>query len=339
VLKNPLPANAKFVKADPEPAAMVPELRWELGTIGGFACREIVLVLQPTNREDVKNCTRVQFEHGQCVTTRQAGFVPGMPTPIPFPKISDEERPKLSLKMDGHKKQYVNLGSHYFITVANTGKTRATNLLVSCTLAEQTKFVRASHNWKFGEGQVAWVLGDLDPGTQRTVELIVKATAEGEFCVKAAAQADLGAAAQAEACTQFLGVSALHVEMTDREDPLVVGGKTSYPILIRNTGSTAVTNVRIKALIPPALQLLDVKGPTKHTVGEKTKDGDWIEMGPIAKLDSMTSLAYEIFVEAKTTGPTRLHIEVSADQLERGPVIEDESTTLFEDEPPAKKKQ
>jgi uncharacterized repeat protein (TIGR01451 family) len=334
VLKNPLPANAKFVRADPEPTALVPELRWEMGTIGGGACREVVLVLQPTNREDVKNCTRVQFEHGQCVVTRQAGFMPGAPMPL-----AKDEQPKLSVTIDGHKRQYVNLGSHYFVTVANTGKTRATNVLVSCLLAEQTKFVRASHDWKFGEGQVAWVLGDLDPGMQRTVELVVKATAEGEFCVKAGAQADLGAFAQAEACTQFLGVSALHVEMTDREDPVVVGGKTSYPILIRNTGSAAVTNVRIKALIPPALGLLDVKGPTKHQAGDKVKEGEWIEMGPIAKLAAMSSQSYEIFVEAKKAGPTRLHIEVSADQLERGPVIEDESTTLFEDELPLKKKQ
>ena len=343
LLKNPLPANAKFVRADPEPTALTPELRWDLGTVGGGACREVILVLQPTNREDVKNCTRVQFEHGQCVITRQAGFMPGVPgvpppTPIPVPKISDEERPRLSLAIDGHKRQYVNLGSHYFITVANTGKTRANNLLVSCKLADQTKFVRASHNWKFGEGQVAWVLGDLDPGTQRTVELVVKATAEGEFCVKATAQADLGAIAQAEACTSFLGISTLHVELTDRDDPLVVGGKTSYPILIRNTGSAAVTNIRVKALIPPALQLLDVKGPTKHQAGDKVKEGEWIEMTPIAKLDPMTSQAYEIFVEAKKAGPTRLHIEVTADQLERGPVIEDESTTLFEDDVPLKVK-
>src|ERR1017187_6869217 len=69
VVKNTLPSNAKFVKADPEPTKQGPELQWNLGTIGGGAVREIVLTLQPTSTEDVKNCTRVTFEHGLCVTT------------------------------------------------------------------------------------------------------------------------------------------------------------------------------------------------------------------------------------------------------------------------------
>jgi uncharacterized repeat protein (TIGR01451 family) len=347
VLKNPLPANAEFVRADPEPTRFAPELQWQLGTIGGGACREVVLVLRPTNAEDVKNCTRVQFEHGQCVTTRLAGFAPGVPVP-PIkpppetkepPKIPAEDLPKLAVTIEGQKRQYVNLNSHYFITVSNAGKTRAGNLLVSCALPKDTAFVRADQNWKYAQGQVAWVLGDLEPGGQRRVELVVKALAEGQFCVRATARADLGATASSEACTQFLGVSALHVEMTDRDDPLVVGGKTSYPILIRNPGSAAVTNIRVKVLVPPALQFLDAKGPTTFQLGDKAAPGQWVEMAPLARLEPMTSQTYEVFVDARRTGPTRVHVEVSADQLERGPVIEEESTTLFDDDLPLKIKQ
>jgi uncharacterized repeat protein (TIGR01451 family) len=58
VVKNPLPANARFIKADPEPARLVPEVQWHLGTVGGGATREIVLWLMPTDCEEVKNCAR-----------------------------------------------------------------------------------------------------------------------------------------------------------------------------------------------------------------------------------------------------------------------------------------
>jgi uncharacterized repeat protein (TIGR01451 family) len=347
VLKNALPANAEYVRADPEPTRFLPELQWHLGTVGGGACREVVLVLRPTNAEDVKNCPRVQFEHGQCVTTRLAGLAPGLPgaavPPVKQPAETKEppqvplaDRPKLTVTIEGHQRQYVNLNSHYFITVSNTGKTKAGNLLVSCALPKETKFVRADQNWKYAQGQVAWLLGDLEPGAQRRVELVVKALVEGRFCMRATARADLGATAASEGCTQFLGVSALHVELADRDDPLVVGGKTSYPILVRNPGSAAVTNVRLKALVPPALQMLDATGPSKFQVGDKVALGQWVEMGPLAKLAPMTSQTYEIFVEAKRAGATRLHVEVSADQLERGPVTEDESTTLFDDDLPLK---
>jgi uncharacterized repeat protein (TIGR01451 family) len=369
VLKNPLPANARFVRADPEPTTMVPELQWHLGTVGGGATREVVLVLLPTNREDVKNCTRVQFEHGQCVTTRQAAYPPvvavppgalppgvvvppgtvppGAAPPVmppatdvpaapkqPVPKITPEEAPQLQLAIEGHKRQYVNLASHYFLTVTNAGKTRATNVLVSCVLPDQTKFVRASHDWKLGQGQVAWVLGDLEPGAQRTVELVLRAQVEGLFCVRATARADLDATAQAEACTQFIGVSALHIDVTDRDDPIAVGTRTSYVILVRNQGSAAVTNLRVKVFIPAGLQLLDVKGPTPFQAGEKTAQGQWVATAALERLEPTTSQSYEVFVEAKRAGEARVQVEVSADQLERGPVLEQESTTVFEDEGP-----
>ena len=51
-----------------------------------------------------------------------------------------------------------------------------------------------------------------------------------------------------------------------------------------------------------------------------------IEMAPLARLAPMTSESFEIVIEARLPGQTRLHIEVSADQLERGAVIEEEST-------------
>src|SRR5205085_594663 len=76
---------ARFVRAVPEPSAREPELHWALGTLPPGVCREIVLVLAPTDANDVKNCARVQFEHGQCVTTRVVRSVPVPVTPSPAP--------------------------------------------------------------------------------------------------------------------------------------------------------------------------------------------------------------------------------------------------------------
>ena len=78
VVRNPLPVNATFVRADPPPTASDPILEWRLGTLEGCARREIVLVLKPTGTGDVKNCARVQFEHGECVVTKI-----GAPPPLP----------------------------------------------------------------------------------------------------------------------------------------------------------------------------------------------------------------------------------------------------------------
>ncbi len=72
----------------------------------------------------------------------------------------------------------------------------------------------------------------------------------------------------------------------------------------------------------------------RTSLAHKTPQGQWIETAALPKLGAMTSQSYEIVVDAQLPAETRLHVEVSADQLERGPVIDEESTTQFQDEPP-----
>ncbi|HJT79279.1 MAG TPA: hypothetical protein VJ739_18935, partial [Gemmataceae bacterium] len=86
LVRDPLPANARFVRATPEPFARAPELLWKFGTLGPCARREIILVLTPTGPGEVRNCARVQFEHGECVSTRVGSAAPpAEPSPAPRP--------------------------------------------------------------------------------------------------------------------------------------------------------------------------------------------------------------------------------------------------------------
>ena len=80
-VRDPVPANAKFIRANPAPTQQTPELVWRLGTVQPGVCREILLVLQPTGEGDVRNCARLQYEHGQCVVTRVTREQPARVTP------------------------------------------------------------------------------------------------------------------------------------------------------------------------------------------------------------------------------------------------------------------
>src|SRR5581483_6175212 len=236
VVRNAIPKNARFVKAQPEPTKKDPELQWHLGTLQGGERRVITLVLAPTGTEDITNCARVQFEYGQCVTTRLSA--------LPLPGQGD-----LTVRLSGPKQQYLNLAARYFLTVANPGAAPADNVLLTASLPDKATFLKASGEGKFLAGQVAWLLGTIQPGARKTVELVLRAKNPGEICIEARALADRGLTAQDKLCTHFLpGVSALTQEMVDRHDPIEVGGETSYPITIRNQGSTAVTNIRIKTI-------------------------------------------------------------------------------------------
>lgn len=346
VVKNALPPNAKFVRASPEPHATTPELEWRLGTMKARGGCDITLVLLPTSTDDLRNCTRVAFEHGQCVTTRLAhaplpGDMPRPPVVVPIPKDKEPtgkeppvisgaaEEPKLSLTIDGPKAQYQNLATKYLLKVTNFGKGPARNLLVDCVLADKLTFLKASHDGRFQEGKVAWFLGDLKAGDSEILELTVRATAPGELCLKGRAIADRGAKTQAEFCTIFGGQSSLSLEMSDREDPIVVGGVTSYPIVIRNNGTGPITNLRVKAIIPDSLTFEQAVAKVGFKLVEGRPGFKELQFETLATLEPGNVATYEVFVKGARPADARFKVEMRADQLEGGPVSEEESTRIY----------
>lgn len=414
LVRNPLPANARFVRADPQPSAKAPELLWRLETLQPGAHKEIVLVLSPTGAGDVENCARVQFEHGECVRTRIARPIVSVrksgPSqalvnePLNFQltvsndgdaaaaqvKLSDTlasglqhssgkgvltweigtlepgqrrvfdysvvakasgklcnqavatakgglqaraescvsvTEAKMSLSMHGPARRYVNLPASYQITLTNSGTAPLSNVQLVDPLPERTMFVSASGGGKLTGNQVAWSVGALEPGATRTFELVLRAEAEGRICNRVTATADRGVTAQAEACTEFKGVSALMTELIDTDDPVEVGTDTSYVITVVNQGSKPATNLTIVAEIPAQQAVVRASGFSGNR-----KEGSKLIFEP-ATLQPKAVARYTIQVKALQPGDIRFKVDVSADQLTSGPVHEEESTTLYNDLP------
>ena len=57
-----------------------------------------------------------------------------------------------------------------------------------------------------------------------------------------------------------------------------------------------------------------------------------LSFAPVASLEPGQTKEYEVFVRAVKPGDVRFRIEVRADQLESGPVIQMESTRIFAEE-------
>ena len=323
LVKNALPKNARFVRAEPPPTRKTPELQWELGTLPGGCRQEIILVLSATSGTDVTNCARVQFEHGQCVVTRLAGLAPGIKPPV-----VETGDGKLTLDVTGPKKENVEKPAKYSIKVANTGSKGADNVLVTATLPEKTTFVSASDGGKVVGNQVAWLLGTLEPGVAKTMEVVLRSQSPGTLCVKAKAIADRGLSADAEFCTLFVGgVAAFGLEVVDRVDPIPVGGDTSYPIIVVNQGNAPATNIRVKAIIPDEMDLTRARGPTDHRLIGKS--GKIILFDPLPTLAPGARAEYEVYVKALKAGEARFKVQWTADQLTSGPVDQQENTTIF----------
>src|SRR5262249_19767978 len=143
LVRNPLPANARFVRAKPEPSAREPELQWRLGTLEARARREIVLVLAPTGDGDVENCARVQFEHGQCVRTRLG-------------------KGELRLRKTGPARALVGDVKTFVLELTNAGATPATDVELVDSLPPGLEHYTSTPAAR-GKNLLRWPIGTLPP--------------------------------------------------------------------------------------------------------------------------------------------------------------------------------
>jgi uncharacterized repeat protein (TIGR01451 family) len=357
LVRNPLPANARYVRSSPMPTSQDPDLIWVFGTLESGCSKEICLVLQPTDDCDVHNCARVQFEHGQCVTTRVAKAPPGMEVPkgVEPPKVDvspkAKEKPsvvepgedtKLQIKIAGLAKQLANQPAKYVIEVRNVSAVNAENVMVMAYLPAGADNVVASDKGVHIKGVVAFALKDLPAMQARTVELTYKVSAPGKHCLKASVVGGKNASADAEFCTDFEGASAMLLEAIDTLDPVAVGAQTSYRITITNQGSLSLTNIHVRAEVPPEMTLAKTTGPTQPPPADKLPPagaaGQEVPFAPLAELKPGEVQVYEIFVNAVKAGDARFRVHVTADQLTGGPVMEEESTNVYrEDQFPSAK--
>jgi uncharacterized repeat protein (TIGR01451 family) len=414
IVRNPIPANARFVRATPEPTTREPELTWNLGTLEGCACRSITLVLAPTGDGDVVDCARVQFEHGQCVTSRisrgalclrkcgpdtavigetlnyqlcvcnsggadavsvvitdeipdglahasgkkfltfDAGtLAPGQTksfeyqvtarapgrhcnravaaTPSGLRDVAEHcvtvGDTRMTLAKTGPDRRYVGLATTYQITVTNPGTFVLENVTIRDTVPAGTSLVRAP-GAQIAGNDVQWFIGQLPPGVSRTVEIVLRGNDVGKICNRATASAERGLTAQAEACTEFIGVSGLHVGVLDI-DQVPIGGEARYIIDVVNQGTAPLTNVRLEITPPTEMKVTRVTGDA----ADNFMEGQRVLTKPF-NLPPKTQTRFVVYGTAKAAGNVRFKIDALADQLTSGPVHVEESTTFFQENPP-----
>jgi uncharacterized repeat protein (TIGR01451 family) len=229
-VRNPLPANATFVSATPNPDQKDPELLWRLGTLEGGARREIVLVLAPTGG-DVTNCARVSFEHGQCVTTRVS-------------------RPQLTVRKTGPTEASLNDMLTFRITVTNTGSVEANDVVLVETLPAG---LQHGHEPFDKPKQLTWRLGSLAPGKSHTVEYQATARATGALRTAAEATAAGGILSDVARHTVTVGNRVMTLEI---EGPRTayVRRAVNYFLTVKNEGNLPVSDVVVTDPLPEGLE-------------------------------------------------------------------------------------
>jgi uncharacterized repeat protein (TIGR01451 family) len=236
-------------------------------------------------------------------------------------------RPRLQVAIDGPRLRYVDRQATYTIRIHNPGPAPANNVQVFDVVPPGFRFVEASGGGTFDNSnrQVAWFVGRLEPGTTAEVGVQLIPTETGPKRVAAAVKADSGVAEQAETETRVEGIAAVVLDVVDTDDPIEVGGHTTYEIRVTNRGTLPANQVQVAARLPEQLEVVDASGPTSGKLG-----GTQIVFEPIRRLNAGQSEVYRLRVLCRQQGQAGLKAYFrSAEQTK--PVVEEEVTQIYQD--------
>jgi len=290
-----------------------PALEFEIGTLRAGETRRMELMLTAEKPGNVVNVLTARAD-GNLQVQQEVGF--------------EVIAPSISVDLKGPSRRYLERPATYTVSVDNPGTAPAKDVQIITKLPKGMRFVRANNLGEYDSAShsVYWSLAELPEGQHGSVELVALPVQSGDQTIEVEGRAREGLEDRTTRDVRVEGLSAIMFEVRDAQDPIEVGGSTSYEIRVVNQGSKAATNVQVTALVPPGLTVTGATGETRHRVG-----AEGVIFEPLAQLAPKADTIYKVEVQGVQPGEKRLLVEVKTDDITQ-PIRKEESTRVFGDE-------
>jgi len=159
--------------------------------------------------------------------------------------LEGPQRPALMIQKFAPVEIQVGKPAKFLVQVRNVGSQAADNLVVRDEVPQGTRLISASPTAEREGSQLVWQLGKLSPGEERTLEIQVMPTSEGEI----GSVATVSYSAQASVKTRCT-MPQLALRLT-APSKVLVGQQQRVKIELRNPGSGDATGVMLYENVPP----------------------------------------------------------------------------------------
>jgi uncharacterized repeat protein (TIGR01451 family) len=238
--------------------------------------------------------------------------------------LTNVRQPVLTITKSGPRRQFLGRPVTYEMTVTNRGDGPAQNTMIEDIIPPGVTSIEATAGAQSSGSKLIWELGTLQPNTSKTVRVSYTPTREGELMATATASAYCAEPVTDSARTAITGIAAARVEVIDLEDPVEVGGTTTYLITVTNEGSAADSNIRISALLDEKLQYVSSAGATAGSIMGRT-----VSFAPLRTLEPKGKATWRIVVRGLLAGDARVRVTMHTDQLAL-PVEQTEATHIYQ---------
>jgi uncharacterized repeat protein (TIGR01451 family) len=227
----------------------------------------------------------------------------------------------LKIAKEGDKQQLIGKVASYRIVVTNDGDVDMNDLRVTDIAPEGASIVAAEGATVSGNTAV-WNLPAFEKGTQKSYEVKLSSRTPGNLCNTARLDTAKGIQFTAQACTEWIGVTGVLVEVVDDPDPIQVGETSTFTIRVTNQGSTRdIEELNIKSLFRDEMDPLN---PSSGGVIE----GKTVTWPTVARLAPKQSVTLTVVGKGLKAGDHRMETQVTT-RLRTNPIVELESTTVY----------
>jgi len=305
VLEQAVPAALKH------PAG--PDLEFDLGDLAPGESRDVELVMTAAEAGQVVNRVIARGE-GSATAEQSAAF--------------EIVAPALEVAIKGPNRRYLDRKATYTVSVNNPGTAAAKDIELVTHLPRGMKFIKANNAGEYNEAthSVHWSLAELPPNERGDVSVTALPISSGDQKIEVKGKAEMGLTTATQQTTKVEGVAAILFEVLDVNDPIEVGGETTYEIRVVNQGSKAATNVVVTAVLPPELKPVAADGPTRNSVSHQR-----VVFQPLTRLAPKADTTYRIRAKGIAVGDLRIRVQLQSDEM-RTPVTKEESTRVYTDE-------
>jgi len=236
--------------------------------------------------------------------------------------------PQLDLAMLGPKRRYLEREATYTFSVSNPGTAAAEQVELVAYLPSGLKFVSANNAGHYEEADrtVRWQLEELPTDEKGDVQLVTLPVEAGQQSLRLRGTARKGLSVEEEQPVLIEGIAAIMFEVVDVNDPVEVGGETTYEIRVLNQGSKAATNVRLQVELPRQLQVVAAEGPARHQIHNGS-----VVFADLPRLAPKADTTYRVRVQGLGPGDLRTRVLLLTDEMET-PVTKEESTRVYADQ-------
>ena len=228
------------------------------------------------------------------------------------------------VKTTADKEILIGRTATYNIEVTNTGDVTETGVVVTDVAAAGTTITEAVGGSVSGN-TATWNVGELKAGEKKNLTVKITTREPGKFCNTASVSATVGTMVlkdSSEACTEWIGVTGVLVELVDDPDPIQVGETTTYTIRVTNQGSTkSITEMAVKVLFPAEVDPVSASNDGKI-------EGKTITFPVVPSIAPKASVTMTFVGKALKTGDARIESQVTT-EYRKNPIIEVESTTIY----------